>query len=779
MTQHSYRTGRPLTAAVIAATLATGWLTAVAPASASTTGAAASVAATTGAAASVAAATGGAATGAAAGVAAAGVAADGSAGTGGGSAGTGGPLACASPPAPGMTACQLAVAPRTGPADGVKAGAAKSGAGQSAAAQSGAAQPAQATGPVGYSPAQLQQAYQFQSASEGTRITVAVVAPYDDPDVASDLAAYRTQYGLPACPQTLATSAPACFTEISESGALITSGSGTAPAANASWALQTSAQVDAVSAICPNCNITLVEVNSPAITDIGAGVNFAADLGTQVITIGDAEPEANSDPTWDTAYFDQSGIAITAAAGNGGYSTTGVDYPAASPDVTAVGGTTLTPSGTGTCTAALAGTRGWCEQAWNDANGASTSACSLFETEPSWQKSGLPAGDTGCGSLRTVADVSADADPATGIAVYDSYSEGGWQPTPMGGTSVAAAIVAGAYALAGLPASGTFPASYPYGHATGLNDVTTGNNNTTANPTCSPAYLCTAGTGYDGPTGLGTPAYLTAFSHSGTFTGEIFNGVLGKCLDDNGGKTTNGNKVDLYGCNDNSASQIWTVEANGTIQIQGHCLDDSKSGTANDNPVDLWTCNNTPAQVWLPQSDGALLNPLSGRCLGVTNGDTADGTQLWIYNCDGQDTQDWTMPYPVPSSGPGEINSGVTGKCVDDYQSGTANKTKVDIFTCNNNGTSQQWTVENDGTIQINSKCMDVTSSGTTAGTLVDLFTCNGTGAQQWRAEPDGALLNPESGLCLDAPGTANNTQLVIDPCNQTTAQQWTLPPLS
>ena len=93
------------------------------------------------------------------------------------------------------------------------------------------------------------------------------------------------------------------------------------------------------------------------------------------------------------------------------------------------------------------------------------------------------------------------------------------------------------------------------------------------------------------------------------------------------------------------------------------------------------------------------------------------------------------MPYPVPSSGPGEINSGVTGKCVDDYQSGTANKTKVDIFTCNNNGTSQQWTVENDGTIQINSKCMDVASSGTTAGTLVDLFTCNGTGAQQWRAE--------------------------------------------
>src|SRR5580693_6689360 len=124
MTQHSYRTARPLTAAVIAATLATGWLTAAAPASAATTGTAASVTAT----------------------------------------GTGGPLACASPPAPGMTACQLAMAPRTGPVDGVQAGAAqsaaaKSRAAQSGTAQSGAAQPAQAAGPVGYSPAQLQQAY--------------------------------------------------------------------------------------------------------------------------------------------------------------------------------------------------------------------------------------------------------------------------------------------------------------------------------------------------------------------------------------------------------------------------------------------------------------------------------------------------------------------------------------------------------------------------------------------------------------------------------------------
>jgi hypothetical protein len=608
-------------------------------------------------------------------------------------------------------------------------------------------------------------------------MTVAVIAPYDDPDVASDLAAYRAQYGQPPCPQTLSASGPpGCLTEISESGALITPGSGTAPAANASWALQTSAQLDAVSATCPNCKILLVEVNSPAITDIGAGVNFAADLSAQVITIGVAQPETGTDPTWDTAYFQHPGIAITAAAGNSGYATTGVDYPSASPQVTAVGGTTLTPAGTGACTTALAGTRGWCEQAWNDADGATTSACSLYETEPSWQKADLPAADTGCGSLRTVADVSADADPATGIAVYDSYGEGGWQPAPTGGTSVAAAIVAGAYALAGVPAATSYPASFPYAHSTGLNDVTTGTNTTTTNPTCSPAYLCTAGTGYDAPTGLGTPAFTTAFTAAGSFTGEIFNGELGKCLDDYQSGTANKNKVDIFTCNGISTSQIWTVEANGTIQIQGRCLDDSNSGTANGNLVDLYACNGTGAQVWLPQSDGALLNPHSGKCLGITNGSTTNGTQLWIYTCDGQDTQEWTMPYPVPVSGPGEVTSGVAGKCLDDYQSGTANKNKVDIFTCNGNSGSQLWTVEADGTIQIQGDCLDVASSGTTAGTLVDLFSCNATGAQQWRAEPDGALLNPESGLCLAAPSTTNDTQLVINTCDQSDTQQWILP---
>jgi hypothetical protein len=375
-----------------------------------------------------------------------------------------------------------------------------------------AARPAVAgSGPVGYGPPGLQAAYALPSAADGAGVTVAVVAPFDDPDVAGDLAAYREQYGQPACSQTLSVTAPECLTVVNESGALITPGSGAAPGANTSWALRTSAQLDAVSAVCPNCKLLLVEVDSAAIPDVGAGVNFAAALGAQVITVGVAQPETSADLTWDGEYFDHPGVAITAAAGDAaggssGFSASGVNYPAASQYVTAVGGTTLNPVGAGGCTAAVAGRRGYCETPWDDADGASVSGCSLYEPEPAWQKAGIPAGDTGCGSLRSVADVSADADPVTGIAVYDSYNEDGWQDTQFGGTAVAAAIVAGVYALAGTAASDVDRASSLYANAIGFNDITTG-----ANGTCSPAYLCTAGSGYDGPTGLGTPDGDIAF----------------------------------------------------------------------------------------------------------------------------------------------------------------------------------------------------------------------------------------------------------------------------
>jgi subtilase family serine protease len=180
-------------------------------------------------------------------------------------------------------------------------------------------------------------------------------------------------------------------------------------------------------------------------------------------------------------------VVLTASAGDVGF---GVSYPASSPDVIGVGGTSLSTA---------ANTRGWNETVWTG----SGSACSTVQAKPSWQT------DSGCGR-RTDNDVAAVADPNTGVAVYNTFSEGGW--FEVGGTSASSPIIAATYALAGTPAAGTNPASYLYAHPGNLYDVTSGSDGT-----CSPAYLCTGGVGYDGPTGLGTPHGVAAFS-SGTST---------------------------------------------------------------------------------------------------------------------------------------------------------------------------------------------------------------------------------------------------------------------
>jgi subtilase family serine protease len=170
---------------------------------------------------------------------------------------------------------------------------------------------------------------------------------------------------------------------------------------------------------------------------------------------------------------------ITAASGDYGF---GLSYPASSRYVTAVGGTTLTRAGNA---------RGWTESVWTGAG----SGCSTKNAKPAWQD------DTGC-AKRTVADVSAVADPATGVAVYHSYGAGGW--LVFGGTSVAAPIIAGVYALAGNAGAVTY-GSYPYRHRQGLFDVASGRNGS-----CG-GYLCTGQVGYDGPSGLGTPNGISAF----------------------------------------------------------------------------------------------------------------------------------------------------------------------------------------------------------------------------------------------------------------------------
>ncbi|MEV5942746.1 putative Ig domain-containing protein [Streptomyces sp. NPDC051994] len=340
-----------------------------------------------------------------------------------------------------------------------------------------------AAAPSGYGPTDLQSAYAL-SASAGSGATVAIVDAQDDPNAESDLATYRSQYGLPAC-----TTANGCFKKVDQNG-------GTSyPTADSGWAGEISLDVDMVSAVCPQCHILLVEATSASMDDLGTAVNRAVTMGAKYVSNSYGGSEDATDPTSDSSYFNHPGVAITVSSGDSGY---GVEYPAASQYVTAVGGTSLSRAGN---------SRGWSESVWGTSSGGqgAGSGCSAYDPKPSWQK------DSGC-SKRAVADVSAVADPATGLAVYDSYQASGWNV--YGGTSASSPIIASVYALAGTPAAGTSPASYPYAHTGSLNDVTSG-----ANGSCSPAYLCTAGSGYDGPTGLGTPNGTAAFT-GGTSTGN-------------------------------------------------------------------------------------------------------------------------------------------------------------------------------------------------------------------------------------------------------------------
>ncbi|MEU6914928.1 S53 family peptidase [Streptomyces olindensis] len=344
------------------------------------------------------------------------------------------------------------------------------------------AKAADATSPSGYGPADLRAAYGLTSASasNGAGRTIAIVDAYDDPNAESDLAAYRSHYGLPAC-----TTANGCFKKVDQTGSTTS-----LPAPNSGWAAEISLDLDMASAVCPNCHITLVEAKSATMTNLGTAVNEAVSLGAKYVSNSYGGGESSADATYDSTYFNHPGVAITVSAGDAGY---GAEYPAASKYVTSVGGTSLTASS--------ATTRGWTESVWSTSSTEGTgSGCSAYDTKPAWQT------DTGC-ARRTIADVSAVADPATGVSVYDTYGADGQGWATYGGTSASAPIIASVYALAGTPAAGSYPAAFPYANTSALNDVTSGSNGT-----CTTSYFCTARTGYDGPTGWGTPQGLGAFT---------------------------------------------------------------------------------------------------------------------------------------------------------------------------------------------------------------------------------------------------------------------------
>jgi subtilase family serine protease len=322
----------------------------------------------------------------------------------------------------------------------------------------------------GYSPTKLRTAY---SLTNGSSALVAIVDAYANPNAASDLAAYRSQFGLGA----------ANLTQVNQSGGSISTVSG-----NTGWGQEEMLDLEMVSAICPSCPILYVGANSASFSDLAIAVDTAANKGAKVISNSYGGNEFFSESTI-ASHYSHPGIAITVSSGDSGY---GVQVPAAFNTVTAVGGTTLTLNPDNTRAS---------ETVWSGAG----SGCSAYIAKPSWQH------DTAC-ARRTVADVAAVADPSTGVAVYDSYgSTGGANWYVFGGTSVAAPIIGAVYARSG-NTTGT-PASLAYIAPKGsLYDVTSGNNGRCVHGrNTGGAYLCTGGTSYDGPTGNGTPNGTAAF----------------------------------------------------------------------------------------------------------------------------------------------------------------------------------------------------------------------------------------------------------------------------
>jgi len=333
--------------------------------------------------------------------------------------------------------------------------------------------------PAGLTPRQIEAAYRLPVSQGGAGQTVAVSIAYNAPHLAAYLAHYRSYFGLPAC-----TVASGCLRIVNQRGQASPLPASGVPTG---WAVEETLDVSMISVACPHCHILVVEGKNPSTANLAATEDTAARLGAQVISNSYGQRE-NGAALADAAAYDHPGHVVVVATGDLGY--TAANFPADLGTVTAVGGTELTRA---------AGTaRGWSEQVWHVPFGAGGSGCSAYVAKPAWQH------DRNCPG-RTVADVSA---VAADVPVYNK-DFGGW--ITVGGTSVAAPLIAGIYGLAGNATK--IPLGYAYQHPHALFDITRGNNSVfvTARQACGLDYLCVAKRGYDAPTGLGTPDGTGAF----------------------------------------------------------------------------------------------------------------------------------------------------------------------------------------------------------------------------------------------------------------------------
>jgi subtilase family serine protease len=337
------------------------------------------------------------------------------------------------------------------------------------------------TTPKGVGAGNIESAYKLP-VTKGAGQTIGIVDAFSTPHLASDLAVYRKQYGLPPC-----TTASGCLRIVNQQGK-------TSPLPSpdpTGWGVEETLDVSMVSAACPLCKIIVVEGTQPSFADLAAAEDTAVSLGAQVVSNSYGGRESGFTQA-EAKHYKHPGHVIVAATGDSGF--TAAQFPANLADVTDAGGTKLVPA---------KNARGWTETVWNDSSGASGSGCSAYVAKPSWQH------DAHCPG-RTSGDVAA---VAANIALYDSSLPKGTGPwLTVEGTSAASPLISGVYGLAGN--ASTVQPGFEYAHASALFDVTKGNNDWfdgTHGAVCGYDYLCVAKTGYDGPTGLGTPDGTGAF----------------------------------------------------------------------------------------------------------------------------------------------------------------------------------------------------------------------------------------------------------------------------
>jgi subtilase family serine protease len=299
--------------------------------------------------------------------------------------------------------------------------------------------------PTGLSPATIKTVYSFPTGlTAGAGQTIGIVDAYDDPTAEADLAVFSSQYGLPAC-----TTANGCFSKVDQNGGI------SYPRTDAGWALEISLDIQWAHAIAPGARILLVEAKTNSFANLLAAEDYAK-THAQYVSNSWGASEFSGEASYDS-HFSQTGVSFFVSSGDNG---TPAEYPSSSPNVISVGGTTVNLSSSGAFLS---------ETGWSGSGG----GCSTYETANPAQSSFSQYAQVGCAGKRATPDVSLDADPASGVSVYDStryHGQKGWWT--VGGTSASSPMWAARSAVAG----GVVDAAYVYGNNITFRDITSGNN---------------------------------------------------------------------------------------------------------------------------------------------------------------------------------------------------------------------------------------------------------------------------------------------------------------